>query len=64
MSEKQLKLSADGDVQCGTLLEQYYDPKYLHKLKSYKSEMLNIDADDLDRAVLRLEVLADQVLRE
>ncbi|PWK15505.1 tRNA 2-selenouridine(34) synthase MnmH [Tumebacillus permanentifrigoris] len=49
---------------CGQLLELYYDPKYLHKLTSYKSEMLNIDADDLDRAVLRLEVLADQVMRE
>jgi tRNA 2-selenouridine synthase len=48
---------------CGELLESYYDPKYLHKLNTYKTEMLTVDADDLDRAVLRLEVLADQVMR-
>ncbi|MBL0388480.1 tRNA 2-selenouridine(34) synthase MnmH [Tumebacillus sp. ITR2] len=48
----------------GQLLEGYYDPKYEHKLKTYQSEMLTVDADDLDRAVLRLEVLSDQVMRD
>ncbi|KEO84213.1 tRNA 2-selenouridine(34) synthase MnmH [Tumebacillus flagellatus] len=46
------------------LLELYYDPKYTHKLHTYQSEMLTVNADDLNRAVLRLEELAEQVDRE
>lgn len=49
---------------CAAMLESYYDPKYLHSLKEYREKLLTIDADDLDRAVLRLEVLADQVMRD
>jgi tRNA 2-selenouridine synthase len=48
---------------CKEILELYYDPKYVHALQGYEGEMLTIDAADLDKAVLRLEVLADQVMR-
>ncbi|MGZ4106706.1 MAG: tRNA 2-selenouridine(34) synthase MnmH [Tumebacillaceae bacterium] len=49
---------------CSKILASYYDPKYLHKLKEYREAMLTVDAEDLDRAVLRLEALADQMMRD
>jgi tRNA 2-selenouridine synthase len=49
---------------CAAILDSYYDPKYLHSLKEYREKILTVDANDLDRAVLRLEVLADQVMRD
>lgn len=49
---------------CSKILELYYDPKYLHKLKEYRQKMLTVDAEELDRAVLQLEVIADQMMRD
>ncbi|MFD2171254.1 tRNA 2-selenouridine(34) synthase MnmH [Tumebacillus lipolyticus] len=46
---------------CAQLLQNYYDPKYEHKLRTYRTEMLKIDAVDLLQAVGRLERLADEL---
>lgn len=46
------------------LLRDYYDPKYKHALSGYDGEMINIDAQDLDRAAEQLEALAKQLEKQ
>lgn len=53
-----------GDYSAFTamILQTYYDPKYLHKLKEYPRQMITVNADDLEVAADRLTELADQVM--
>ncbi|HEU4962855.1 MAG TPA: tRNA 2-selenouridine(34) synthase MnmH [Bacilli bacterium] len=52
-----------GDYETFTaqLLEQYYDPRYEHKLAEYEGDKQHINADDLDEAVAQLERLGDKL---